>query len=201
VTARFEDAFLYAARAHAGQTKKGKPTPYVAHLMAVAALVLDDGGDEDEVIAALLHDVVEDQGGRARLADVRARFGERVAAIVEGCSDSFETPKRPWIERKQAYVAHARTASPSIVRVSAADKLVNVGAILRDHRLVGDQVWKRFNAAPDQIVWYYCAVEAALREAGGGPLVDELARTNEGLKALAGASGGEGGAAPIGQTP
>jgi GTP pyrophosphokinase len=201
VTARFEEAFVYAARAHAGQTKKGTPTPYVAHLMAVAALVLDDGGDEDEAIAALLHDVVEDQGGRERLADVRDRFGERVAAIVEACSDSFETPKRPWLERKQAYVAHARTASPSVVRVSAADKLANARAILRDHHLVGDRVWARFNARRDQIVWYYGAVEAALREAGGGPLVDELARTNEGLKALAGASGGEGGAAPIGQTP
>jgi (p)ppGpp synthase/HD superfamily hydrolase len=201
VTARFEDALVYAARAHAGQTKKGKTTPYVAHLMAVASLVLEDGGDEDEAIAALLHDVVEDQGGRARLADVRARFGERVAAIVEGCSDSLETPKRPWLERKQAYVEHARTASPSVVRVSAADKLANASAILRDHQVVGDRVWARFNARRDQIVWYYGAVEAALREAGGGPLVDELARVNEGLKALAGASGGEGGAAPIGQTP
>jgi (p)ppGpp synthase/HD superfamily hydrolase len=201
LSTRFEDAFQYAARAHAGQTKKGTRTPYIAHLMAVTALVIDDGGSEDEAIAALLHDVVEDHGGRPRLDDVRRRFGDRVAEIVEGCTDSFETPKPPWLERKRAYVEHTRRAGPSVVRVSAADKLVNVSTILRDLRRAGSDVWKRFAVGPTDVAWYYTEMTAALRAAGGGVLVDELAKATEELRALAGASGGEGGAAPIGQAP
>lgn len=176
ITGRFEDAFRYAAEAHAGQRRKGTDTPYIAHLMAVTALVLEDGGDEDEAIAALLHDAVEDQGGRERLDDIRARFGERVARIVEGCTDSFTTPKPPWFERKQQYVEHARHASADVARVSAADKVQNAGAILRDYRASGDKVWKRFNASREQILWYYRALVDAFAEAGGGRLVRELDR-------------------------
>ena len=181
---RFDDAFAYAARLHAAQKKKGTPTPYLAHLMSVTALVLDDGGTEDEAIAALLHDAVEDQGGRERLDEIRARFGASVAAIVEGCSDSFTTPKPPWFERKRAYVEHARHLDGPTLRVSAADKVTNATAILRDWHKVGNRVWERFNASRDEMLWYYGALVEAFRVSGGGPLAEELARVVRELKAL-----------------
>ena len=184
LSARFLDAFSYAARLHAAQKKKGTATPYLAHLMAVTALVLDDGGSEDEAIAALLHDAVEDQGGRDRLDEIRARFGDAVAHIVEGCSDSFTTPKPPWFERKRAYVEHARHLDASTLRVSAADKVTNATAILRDWHKVGDRVWERFNASRDDVLWYYSALVEAFRASGGGPLAEELARVVEALRAL-----------------
>jgi GTP pyrophosphokinase len=182
---RFAEAFRYAADLHATQTKKGTDTPYVSHLMAVAGLVLDDGGTEDEAIAALLHDAVEDQGGLERLEDIRHRFGDTVAHVVEGCSDSFSKPKPPWIERKRAYVTHARDLDPPTLRVSAADKVVNASAILRDWHRLGDRVFARFNAGRDDLLWYYAALVDAYRQAGGGPLVDELARVVTELKRLA----------------
>jgi GTP pyrophosphokinase len=180
---RFSDAFAYAARLHATQTKKGTSTPYLAHLMAVTALVLEDGGTEDEAIAALLHDAVEDQGGLACLTEIRDRFGDAVAHIVEGCTDSFAMPKPPWFERKRAYVEHARHLDASTLRVSAADKVSNVTAILRDLGRVGDAVWTRFNASREDVLWYYKALVDAFRASGGGPLVDELDRAVTELKA------------------
>jgi GTP pyrophosphokinase len=176
LTGRFHEAFRYAAEAHHGQTRRGTTTPYLSHLMAVASIVLDDGGDEDEAIAALLHDAAEDQGGRERLEDIRRRFGDKVAGIVEACTDSWTTPKKPWIERKRTYVEHARHLAPDALRVSAADKVHNAYAILRDLRTMGDQVWRRFKASPDDIVWYYESLVRSFRESGGGPLVEELDR-------------------------
>ncbi len=172
--ARFDDAFRYAAEIHSTQTKKGSGAPYLAHLMGVAAIVLEDGGDEEEAIAALLHDAVEDQGGHERLADIRQRFGDRVAHIVEGCTDSFTTPKRPWIERKRAYVDHAKHLDSDTLRVSTADKVYNVRAILHDFAKMGEGVWSRFNAGPTQVLWYYESLVDSYRQSGGGPLVDEL---------------------------
>ena len=182
LTERFHEAFRYAAEAHADQTRKGTPVPYIGHLMGVASIVLDAGGDEDETIAALLHDAAEDAGGRARLDDIRARFGDRVARIVEACTDAWTTPKPPWIERKRTYVEHARHLQPDELRVSCADKVHNAWAILRDLRLLGDGVWARFNAAPADILWYYEALVQSYRQAGGGPLVDELARIVRGIE-------------------
>lgn len=179
---RFDEAFQYAHDAHAGQARKGTGTPYVAHLMGVASIVLDDGGSEDEAIAALLHDAAEDQGGRPRLDDIRTRFGEAVARIVEDCTDSWEEPKRPWAERKRDYVKHARRLGTSSLRVSAADKVHNTYAILRDLRNMGEGVWARFDATADDIVAYYEALVRAYREAGGGPLVDELDRIVRGIR-------------------
>lgn len=176
LTGRFDAAFLYAHEAHAAQQRKGTGTPYLGHLMGVASIVLDDGGSEDEAIAALLHDAAEDSGGRARLDDIRARFGDAVAAIVEDCTDAWTQPKPPWMDRKRQYVDHARTLPPPSLRVSAADKVHNAYAILRDLRNTGEAVWQRFSAGPDDIVWYYQALVRAYREAGGGPLVDELDR-------------------------
>lgn len=173
---RFEEAFRYAAEVHRSQTRKGTGAPYMGHLMGVASIVLDDGGNEDEAIAALLHDAPEDQGGRPRLEDIRARFGEAVAKIVEDCTDSWTTPKEPWGERKTRYAKHARTLSAPSLRVSAADKVHNTYVLLRDLRNRGDAVWGRYSASPDDVLTYYRSLVRSFREAGGGRLVDELDR-------------------------
>ena len=173
---RFDEAFAYAHETHADHTRKGNGVPYIGHLMGVASIVIDDGGSEDEAIAALLHDAPEDRGGRERLEDIRRRFGDGVAKIVEDCTDSWTMPKAPWKERKEKYAAHARTLGPASLRVSAADKVHNAYAILRDLRNVGDKVWERFNANADEIVAYYRSLVRSFREAGGGRLVDELDR-------------------------
>ncbi len=157
---RFDEALVYAADAHRDQRRKGTQTPYIAHLLHVAALVIEDGAltegvSEDEAIAALLHDAAEDQGGEARLDDIRERFGDRVAQIVAACSDTFEDPKPPWRERKEAYIAKLRTETDrGILRVSAADKVHNCRAILVDYRLLGDALWTRFHRDADT-PWYY----------------------------------------------
>jgi (p)ppGpp synthase/HD superfamily hydrolase len=182
LTPRFDEAAAYARAVHDGQTRKGTSVPYFSHLIAVASLVLDAGGTEDEAIAALLHDAAEDQGGRVRLEEIRARFGESVARIVEDCTDSWTQPKEPWMERKQRYVRHAATLDGGALRVSAADKVHNAWAILRDLRTMGDRVWDRFNAKPDDVIWYYTTLVRAFREAGGGPLVDELERVVRGIE-------------------
>ena len=176
LTRKFEEAFAYAHDAHRDHTRKGSGAPYIGHLMGVASIVIDDGGSEDEAIAGLLHDAAEDCGGRERLEDIRARFGDVVAKIVEDCTDSWTIPKAPWTERKQKYVEHAKTLAPASLRVSAADKVHNAYAILRDLRNMGDKVWERFNASPDDIVAYYQGLVRSYREAGGGRLVDELDR-------------------------
>jgi (p)ppGpp synthase/HD superfamily hydrolase len=182
LTSRFDEAFRYAHEVHATQTRKGTTAPYIGHLMGVASIVLDDGGSEDEAIAGLLHDAPEDHGGRARLDDIRTRFGEGVAKIVEDCTDSWDTPKRPWLERKMAYIERARHLPPSSLRVSAADKVHNSYAILRDLRNQGEQVWERFNAGPDDVMSYYESLVRAYRESGGGRLVDELDRIVRGIQ-------------------
>ena len=179
---RFFTAVRYAADAHAGQLRKGTTIPYFSHLMGVASIVIDAGGDEDEAIAALLHDAPEDAGGRERLADIRAKFGDRVARIVESCTDAWGTPKPPWHERKRAYLEHAKRLQPDELRVSAADKVHNAYAILRDLRTHGDSVWTRFKAPASDVLWYYEALVKSYREAGGGPLIDELARIVRGLE-------------------
>lgn len=187
LSARFSEALVFAARLHAAQVRKGGDTPYVSHLLAVAALVLEQGGDEDEAIAALLHDAVEDQGGKPVREVIARCFGERVAEIVDGCTDADTIPKPPWRERKEAYVAHVRHASPSVRLVSAADKVSNARAILADYRQVGEAVWARFKGGREGTLWYYRALIAAFREAGPTPLVDELDRVVTELERLAAA--------------
>jgi (p)ppGpp synthase/HD superfamily hydrolase len=155
---RFLRAFHFAAEKHAGQTRKASTTPYLAHLMGVASLVLEFGGDEDLAIAALLHDVVEDCGGAPMLTEVRRRFGSRVAKIVEGCTDSDTDPKPPWRERKETYIRHLKHADAETRLVSAADKLNNVRSILSDYREVGESIWDRFNGGREGTLWYYRAL-------------------------------------------
>jgi GTP pyrophosphokinase len=182
LTSRFDEAFRYANDVHATQVRKGSGSPYVGHLMGVASIVLEDGGSEDEAIAALLHDAAEDQGGRERLEDIRLKFGDGVARIVEDCTDSWTQPKEPWLDRKQAYIQHARRLSGPSLRVSAADKVHNSYAILRDLRNIGERVWERFQATPDDVLAYYESLVRSYREAGGGLLVDELDRIVRGIQ-------------------
>ena len=155
---RLQRAFRYAAEKHAGQTRKQTAVPYLSHLMAVTALVLEAGGDEDMAIAALLHDVVEDCGGLPRLREVRKRFGARVAKIVEGCTDSFGEPKPEWVERKKDYLREVKHADAETRLVSASDKLHNVRTILTDHRQQGEAIWTRFSGKKEGTLWYYRAL-------------------------------------------
>src|ERR1022692_3881980 len=127
---RFDQALQYAVLVHAGQKRKGTEIPYLAHLLGVTSIALEHGADEDEAIGALLHDAGEDAGGDGRIEDIRHRFGEPVADIVQGCTDAVTIPKPPWRKRKEDYIAHVAKASPSVRLVSAADKLHNARAIL-----------------------------------------------------------------------
>ncbi len=172
---QFEEAFRYANEVHAGQVRKASDIPYVSHLMAVAALVLEDGGDEDEAIAALLHDAAEDAGGRERLEDVRRRFGERVTEIVDACTDTYEWPKPDWDLRKGAYIERlGGVTDTGILRVALADKLHNARSILRDLTLVGDEVWERFTRGREQQLGYYRSLLEVFRGRIASPMVAEL---------------------------
>jgi (p)ppGpp synthase/HD superfamily hydrolase len=164
---RFLRAFQFAAEKHAAQTRKASTIPYIAHLMGVASLVLEGGGDEDLTIAALLHDVVEDCGGAPMLKDVRRRFGKRVADVVDGCTDSDADPKPPWRERKENYLRHLKRADAGTRLVSAADKLNNIRSILSDYREIEESVWARFNGGREGTLWYYRALRDEFRRGKG----------------------------------
>jgi (p)ppGpp synthase/HD superfamily hydrolase len=164
-TDRFASAMTYAHVVHQGQRRKGTRIPYIAHVLGVAAIAMEYGADEDEAIGALLHDAAEDGGGEATLAEIRARYGDAVADIVLGCSDSLvEDPedKLPWRDRKENYLAHLENASQSVCLVSAADKLHNVRSIIRDYREHGDDIWERFQGRRDNTLWYYETVADTL---------------------------------------
>jgi len=152
---RFHRAFVFAAKKHDGQTRKTSSIPYLAHLIGVASLVLEAGGDEDLAIAALLHDVVEDCGGEPVLKEVRRRFGRKVAQIVDGCTDAYAIPKPPWRERKEGYIRRLKKEDSDTRLVSAADKLNNIRSILSDYRTIGESVWSRFNGGREGTLWYY----------------------------------------------
>ena len=182
---KFEEALQYAARLHRDQTRKGTDIPYITHLLAVASIVGENGGSEDEVVAALLHDAPEDQGGEARLADIRERFGDEVADIVAANSDTFEDPKPPWRERKERYISHVAHAPRSARLVSAADKLHNARSVLADLRSLGDDLWSRFNGRKEGTLWYYRALVEAFETAGSNPVVEELDRVVGEIERLA----------------
>lgn len=173
---RFGQAFDLANQLHAGQLRKASRVPYIAHLMAVCALVLQQGGDEEEAIAALLHDTAEDQGGEQTLELIRGQFGEQIAQIVEECSDTFEVPKPPWRARKQAHLTKLETALPATQRVMLADKLHNSRALLRDLRREGAAAWDKFNGGKEGTLWYYRAAHAALGQHHKGYLWEEFGR-------------------------
>jgi (p)ppGpp synthase/HD superfamily hydrolase len=183
LTPKFTEAMAYAAEKHAIQTRKGSGIPYLGHLLSVAGYVIEADGTETEAIAALLHDAAEDQGGEETLAEIREKFGADVASIVAECSDTFETPKPPWRERKENYVRHLSEASDSALRVSLADKLHNAHAILRDFRAHGDELWQRFSVKdPQQHLWYYRSLLQVYAQRIDNWMVDELREVIDALE-------------------
>jgi (p)ppGpp synthase/HD superfamily hydrolase len=181
LTGRFDRALLYATHVHGGQMRKGTSIPYVAHLLAVAATVIEYGGSEDMAIAALLHDAVEDQGGEPRLSDIRNRFGDRVADIVRSCSDSVVNSsaghhKEDWHTRKTQYIEHLNTVDRETLLVSLADKIHNARSILRDLRKpeIGTTVWARFKNSKEKTLWYYRELANAFQRLLPGQLANEL---------------------------
>lgn len=176
LTSRFEDALIYATRLHAGQKRKATQITYIAHLLGVTALVLEDGGDEDQAIAALLHDAVEDQGGVKILEEIRKFYGDRVADIVDGCTDAYQIPKPPWRERKEQYIIKVRSASPEVRRVSLADKVHNARTIVATLYDLGETTWRRFNGGKDGTLWYYRTLVSVFRETGSSYMTEELDR-------------------------
>lgn len=185
---RFVKGVALACELHRKQARNDDGVPYVAHLLAVAALVLEDGGTEDETIAALLHDAAEDQGGRGTLARIQQEFGPAVAAIVEGCSDTLDVEKpgdtKPdWRPRKEAYIAHLPGASDSVRRVAAADKLHNITCLLEDVRRTGLAAFRRFESSgPREQIWFYKTCAAAITEGGPSPLARRVAEAVQQLE-------------------
>ena len=181
---QFEKALTYATRVHGGKLRKKTRIPYIAHIIGVAAIAMEYGANETEAVGALLHDAVEDCGGAKRLRDIERKFGKDVAKIVEGCTDTDQTPKPPWLERKKAYVAHVHRAPMPTKLVSASDKLHNVRAILMDYRQEGEKLWSRFNRRKQGALWYYRALVNAFSGKRIQPLVQELDRTLAELELL-----------------
>jgi len=191
LTDRFLEALAFAHRVHGNDSRKGTAIPYVAHLLSVCGTVLADGGDEDEAIAALLHDTLEDHADTVSREELARRFGDRVLALVEVCTDTPADyrggPKPPWRQRKTAYLEHLRGAAAADLRISVADKLDNARAVLADYRELGEALWPRFNAGREEQLWYFRILVEGFRQAGvRGRLIDELDRVVSELERLAG---------------
>ena len=176
LTEKFDQALVYTNSIHRQQIRKGTNIPYMSHLMSVAALTLEHGGDEDQAIAALLHDAAEDCGGQERLNDIRDKFGDDVADMVADCTDSWTDPKPEWRIRKEAYIASIATKPERSLLVTLADKTHNARAIISDLNDVGAELWNRFSAERHEIIWYYEALASALEERINIQLVGELKR-------------------------
>jgi (p)ppGpp synthase/HD superfamily hydrolase len=182
---KFEKALVYATRIHGGQVRKKTRIPYIAHILGVTSIALEYGANETEAIGALLHDAVEDCGGAKRLRDIERKFGKAVAKIVDGCTDTDQTPKPPWLERKKAYVAHLRHAPQGTQLISASDKLHNVRSALMAYRRDGENLWGRFKGGKQGTLWYYRALVNAFTGTRVKPLVQELDRVLRELERLA----------------
>ena len=179
---RFCDALVYAATLHAQQRRKLSGAPYVSHLLRVAGIVLEYGADEDEAIAALLHDAVEDQGGPQAREAIARRFGQRVAEIIDGCSDTDQQPKPPWRARKEAYLTRLQDSPASVRLVAAADKLDNARSLAASYRQHGEAVWQGFRGGREGTLWYFRSAVSVLQRLGPHPLVDELHRAVDELE-------------------
>jgi (p)ppGpp synthase/HD superfamily hydrolase len=182
---RLSSAITYALTVHADQERKGAQTPYIAHLLAVCALVLEAGGDQEQAMGAVLHDAIED-GGPAQEGEIRSRFGERVARIVRGCTDADALPKPPWRTRKEEYLHHLRSAPSDVLLVSCADKLHNARAIASDGLTHGAAVFDRFSAGRVGVLWYYAALSELFTHRLPGPLSRDLARAVAEIHSLPG---------------
>lgn len=183
---RIEQAYLLASELHRGQRRKRSGIPYVFHLMAVAALVAEYGGDEDQIVAAFLHDAIEDAGGPRAREIIRDRFGDRVVALVDGCTDSEEEPKPPWRPRKEAYVARLREEPGDVRLVSVADKVHNCRSIVAALR-AREEIWSKFQGGKAGCLWYYREILAAAGDGWDHPILSELERTIAAMNALAAA--------------
>jgi (p)ppGpp synthase/HD superfamily hydrolase len=179
------DAIAYAIEVHAGQYRKGTAIPYYSHLLAVASLVIEAGGDEPTAMAALLHDAAEDAGGQERLDDIRRQFGDFVAGTVAECSDTLTSPKPPWRERKERFLARIPQLTPAARCVNQADLLHNARSILADLRANGDSIWERFKGGQKGTLWYYQQAILAHRTHGNTRLLDELVFVVRGIEELA----------------
>ena len=195
LTAKFTSAVDYARHIHI-ERRKGTDIPYMAHLLGVASLVMGEAGragfqvTEDMVIAALLHDAVEDHGGLLRQQDIEQNFGPNVARMVEGLSDSFSedaSKKLSWMERKQAYIQRLRGEPEDVRLISAADKLYNARAILEDYREIGPKVWDRFKRGRSDQIWYFDELIAVFKSFGTSGVVEELERVVEELRIISAA--------------
>jgi len=184
---RLAQGIAFALSIHAEQTRKGTETPYISHLLAVTAIVLEYGGDEEQAIAAMLHDAIEDQGAHQEPV-ITAHFGPRVARIVRGCTDADTVPKPPWRDRKQAYLDHLADAEPEVLLVSAADKLHNARAICSDLTRHGLAVFDRFKGGRDGTLWYYSTLADRFSVLLPGPLAVELAGAVSRMGGLAGST-------------
>jgi (p)ppGpp synthase/HD superfamily hydrolase len=184
-TDRFVEAFAFAESLHRKQRRKGSDVPYITHLMAVAALVGEYSGDEDQVIAALLHDAVEDQGGQNTLARIREIFGDTVAGYVLGCSDAHSEPKGPWLERKTRFLDALKEAPPNVKLIVASDKLHNVRTLINDLYKVHNALWDRFSGRREGTLWYYREALRALAVGWEHPILRELSEAVDKLEELA----------------
>ena len=170
LTDRFVSALQFAHDVHRSQIRKDTTIPYVSHLLSVAGLVLESGGDEDLAIAGLLHDAVEDAeeiSGEEMSDRIRSKVGDRVANIVDGCSDAKSSPggsKPPWRSRKEAYIKHLRSASDDVLRVSIADKVHNARSIATDQDRLGAELWTRFSSTSEESRWYYTSLRDIYKE-------------------------------------
>jgi (p)ppGpp synthase/HD superfamily hydrolase len=182
---RFSQALTFANDLHVTQKRKGSHTPYISHLLTVCSLVLEYGGDEDCAIAALLHDAIEDQGGAATREKIRLHFGQRVTTLVDACTESDQTPKPPWQERKEAYLAHIPKMSDEVALISAADKIHNARSILRDYQTLGEDIWNRFRAGKKVTLWYYRSSVNAFRQRKLTPIIEELTEVVRQLETIA----------------
>ncbi len=187
---QFQEAFQLMMDVHGKDGRKGTSIPYIAHLLGVCALVLVDGGDEEEAIAALLHDTLEEHPDKITRDNIQARFGRRVRDLVEVCTDTSREytggPKEPWWQRKLAYIENLARTGPGSLRVPLADKVDNLRAVLADYRQLGDKLWSRFNAGKNEQLWYYRSLVTAFQQAGmAGPMSSELERLVGELERLA----------------
>ena len=182
---RFGDALLYAYALHANQRRKGTQIPYIAHLLCVTALVLEAGGGEDEAIAALLHDAVEDQGGQGTFEEIRVKYGHHVADMVAELTDSWEDPKPPWQERKEQYLKHLWEVSPEVRKISLADKLHNARSILYALREEGETTWEKFHGGKNGTLWYYKSLASFFAATGDDQMTQDLTQVVAEIKKLA----------------
>ena len=184
LTEKFNKALSYAEKLHREQKRKGTNIPYISHLMIVSAIVLEYGGTEEEAIAALLHDAIEDQGGETTFKNIRSQFGKNIASIVLECSDTWESPKPPWLARKEHFIKSLKEKNSSSLLVSLADKTHNAEAILSDYLDVGEEVWLRFNGGKEGTLWYYSELSISFNKLLNGKLSQRLNKVVEKLISL-----------------